>query len=545
VVPTVNILIIAVDIMPRKRAATTKESSTKKTKISSSSSSVSSSSSSLSPSLSSSSSSSSVQPIHTQLFINNTFVPSLSGKTFPVEDPSTGEIICHVAESDAADVELAVGAAEKAFEIGSEWRTMDASFRGQLLYRIADLIERDREYLAHLETRDNGKPYSDSFNVDLALVIKCFRYYAGWCDKLHGKTIPVDGPYFAYTRHEPIGIVGQIIPWNFPALMCAWKLAPAMACGCCIVLKPAEQTPLTALHIASLVAEAGVPSGVLNVVTGYGATTGSAISSHMRINKVAFTGSTGVGKLIMQAAGASNCKAVTLELGGKSPNIVFADADLDKAVEISHHAIFFNQGQCCVAGSRTLVQDTIYDEFVKKAVARALNRKVGHPSSPGVEHGAQVSQRQFDTVMGYIKKGQDEGATLCCGGKKWGNKGYFIEPTVFSNVTPNMIIAREEIFGPVQVIIKFRTIEEAIQIANDSDYGLGGAVITKSLDCAMQVSNQLRAGTVWVNCYDVLAAQCPFGGFKQSGIGRELGEYGLSAYTSVKTVMVKLTTKNT
>lgn len=327
--------------------------------------------------------------------------------------------------------------------------------------------------------------------------------------------------------------------------MCAWKLAPALACGCCVVLKPAEQTPLTALHIASLIAEAGVPAGVVNVVPGYGATTGSAISSHMRIHKVAFTGSTGVGKLVMQAAGASNCKAITLELGGKSPCIVFDDAQLDEAIEISHHAIFFNQGQCCVAGSRTLVQESIYDEFVQKAVARAAHRKVGHPSVPGVEHGAQVSQRQFDTVMAYIKQGQEEGAVLECGGKRWGKKGYFIEPTVFSNVTPNMTIAREEIFGPVQVIIKFRTIEEAIAIANDSDYGLGGAVLTKSIDTAMQVSNQLRAGTVWVNCYDVLATQAPFGGFKQSGIGRELGEYGLAAYTSVKTVMIKLTSKNT
>mgnify|MGYP001299615678 FL=1 len=462
-----------------------------------------------------------------------------------MEDPSTGEIICQVSESDAADVELAVQAAEKAFAIGSEWRTMDASFRGELLYRIADLIERDREYLAHLETRDNGKPFSDSFNVDLALVIKCFRYYAGWCDKIQGKTIPVDGPYFAYTRHEPIGIVGQIIPWNFPALMCAWKLAPALACGCCVVLKPAEQTPLTALHIAALVAEAGIPPGVVNVVPGFGATTGSAISSHMRINKVAFTGSTGVGKLVMQAAGASNCKAVTLELGGKSPNIVFDDANVDKAVEISHHAIFFNQGQCCVAGSRTLVHEDIYDEFVRKSVARAKNRKVGDPSTPGVEHGPQVSKRQFDTVMGYIKKGKEEGGVLECGGKKWGTTGYYIEPTVFSNVTSDMTIAQEEIFGPVQVIIKFRTIEEAIQIANDSIYGLGGAVITQNIDRAMQVANQLRAGTVWVNCYDVLATQAPFGGCKQSGIGRELGEYGLSAYTSVKTVMIKLTSKNT
>ena len=486
-----------------------------------------------------------VVPLHTGLFIGNAFVPSISRRTFDVEDPSTGEIICCVAESDAADVEVAVQAAERAFEIGSEWRTMDASFRGELLYRLADLVERDREFLAALETRDNGKPYSDSFNVDLALVIKCFRYYAGWCDKIQGKTIPIDGPYFCYTRHEPIGIVGQIIPWNFPALMCAWKLAPALACGCCIVLKPAEQTPLTALHLAALVAEAGFPAGVVNVLPGYGATTGAAISGHPRIHKVAFTGSTPVGKLVMQAAAQSNCKAVTLELGGKSPNIVFDDADVDAAVEISHHAIFFKQGQCCIAGSRTLVHSAVYDEFVRKSVARAKTRLIGDPSRPGVEHGPQVSQRQFDTVMGYIKKGIREGATLAVGGKKWGTRGYYIQPTVFADVTPDMTIAREEIFGPVQVIIKFDTLEDAIRIANDSIYGLGGAVITNSLDRAMQVSHQLRAGTVWVNCYDVLATQAPFGGFKQSGIGRELGEYGLAAYTAVKTVTIRLPTKNT
>eukprot|EP00946_MAST-07B_sp_MAST-7B-sp1_P001461 g1461.t1 len=483
-------------------------------------------------------------PEHTDLFISNAFVAAQSRRRFDVEDPSTGVKICTVAEADKEDVERAVQAAEAAFQIGSEWRTMDASFRGELLYRLADLIERDREFLASLETRDNGKPYSDSFNVDMALVIKCFRYYAGWCDKIQGKTIPIDGPYFSYTRHEPIGIVGQIIPWNFPALMCAWKLAPALACGCCVVLKPAEQTPLTALHIAALIAEAGFPAGVVNVVPGYGATAGAAISSHPRISKVAFTGSTAVGKLVMQSAAMSNCKAVTLELGGKSPNIVFADADVDQAVEIAHHAIFFNQGQCCIAGSRTLVQEEIYDEFVRKAVARANNRLVGDPSQPGVEQGPQVSKQQLDTILKYVRIGVQEGATLAAGGKKKPGSGYFIEPTVFSHVTPNMTIAQEEIFGPVQIIIKFRTVEDAIRIANDSVYGLGGAVITNNIDVAMQVSHQLRAGTVWVNCYDVLAAQAPFGGVKESGIGRELGEYGLAAYTSVKTVTIRMPSKN-
>ena len=483
------------------------------------------------------------KPRYTTLFINNEFVPALAGGTFETVDPRTGETICSVAEARAEDVDVAVDAACTAFQVGSEWRAMDASFRGELLQRLADLVERDREWLAALETLDNGKPYSDSFTVDLALVIKCFRYYGGWCDKIQGKTIPIDGPYFTYTRHEPVGVVGQIVPWNFPAMMVAWKLAPALACGCCVVLKPAEQTPLTALHLAALVREAGFPPGVVNVVPGFGATAGAAIAEHMKINKVAFTGSTAVGKLVMQAAGRSNCKSVTLELGGKSPNVVFADADLSAAVEHAHHAVFFNQGQWCIAGSRTYVQEDVYDEFVRLSVARAKTRRIGDPMVPGVEQGPQVSQQQFDSVMRYIKIGQEEGATLCCGGDRLGTEGYYITPAVFSNVTQGMRVAQEEIFGPVQVIIKFRTVEEVIKQANDSPYGLGAAVFTTSLDTAMHVSHAVRAGTVWVNCYDVFAAQAPFGGFKESGIGRELGEYGLAAYTAVKTVTVKIMNK--
>eukprot|EP00943_MAST-04B_sp_MAST-4B-sp1_P009367 g9367.t1 len=483
---------------------------------------------------------------YTKLFINNNFISSIEGRTFETIDPRNNTVICQVAEGRAEDVDKAVDAACTAFKIGSEWRTMDASFRGELLNRLADLLERDREYIAKLETLDNGKPYSDSFNVDMGLVIKCFRYYAGWCDKIQGKTIPIDGPYFCFTKHHPIGVVGQITPWNFPALMVAWKLAPALACGCCIVLKPAEATPLTALYIASLIREAGFPRGVVNVVTGFGETAGSAIASHMKINKVAFTGSTKVGKLIMQAAGRSNCKSVTLELGGKSPNIIFSDADLALAVEKAHHAIFFNQGQCCIAGSRTYVQEEVYDEFVRLSVARAKTRLIGDPMEIGVEHGPQVTKLQYDTVMKYIEIGKEEGATLCCGGKKWNgdNKGgFYIVPTVFSNVTDDMTIAREEIFGPVQVILKFRTIEEVIERANDSPYGLGAAVFTSSLDTAMQVSQHVDAGTVWVNCYDVFASQAPFGGFKESGIGRELGEYGLQQYSSIKTCTIKIPNK--
>ncbi len=487
-----------------------------------------------------------VQPVikHTQLFINNEFVDAESGELFQTYDPSTGELICDIAAGGLADVNKAVAAAKKAFQIGSEWRTMDASYRGELLYRPADLIERDREQLAALETLDNGKPYGDAFNIDLTLVIKCFRYYAGWADKLHGKTIPIDGPFLCMTRHEPVGIVGQIIPWNFPLLMVAWKLAPALCCGNCIVLKPAEQTPLTALAVASLVREAGFPPGVVNIITGTGPTAGAAISNHMDIDKVAFTGSTEVGKLILQAAGKSNCKNVTLELGGKSPCIVFEDADINEAVELAHHAIFFNMGQCCAAGSRTYVQDAIYDEFVRKAVARAKSRVTGSPLQQGTEHGPQVDEDQFNKILGMIKRGEKDGAKLMCGGKRWGDKGWFIEPTVLADVSQDNFCARNEIFGPVQVIIRFRTIEEVVELANDSPYGLASAVVTRDLDTALKMSQQLRAGSVWVNCYDIFAAQAPFGGFKESGTGRELGEYGLQQYSEVKTVVFKVSSKN-
>lgn len=487
-----------------------------------------------------------VQPVikHTQLFINNEFVDAESGETFQTYDPSTGELICDIAAGGLADVNKAVAAAKKAFQIGSEWRTMDASYRGELLYRLADLIEREREQLAALETLDNGKPYGDAFNIDLTLVIKCFRYYAGWADKLHGKTIPIDGPFLCMTRHEPVGIVGQIIPWNFPLLMVAWKLAPALCCGNCIVLKPAEQTPLTALAVAALVREAGFPPGVVNIITGTGPTAGAAISNHMDIDKVAFTGSTEVGKLILQAAGKSNCKNVTLELGGKSPCIVFEDADINEAVELAHHAIFFNMGQCCAAGSRTYVQDSVYDEFVRKAVARAKSRVTGSPLQQGTEHGPQVDEDQFNKILGMIKRGEKEGAKLMCGGKRWGDKGWFIEPTVLADVSQDNFCARNEIFGPVQVIIRFRTVEEVVELANDSPYGLASAVVTKDLDTALKMSQQLRAGSVWVNCYDIFAAQAPFGGFKESGTGRELGEYGLQQYSEVKTVVFKVSSKN-
>ena len=481
---------------------------------------------------------------YTKIFINNEWRDAVSGKTFPTINPATGEKICDVAEGDKADVDRATAAARDAFKLGSTWRTMDASQRGVLLNKLADLIERDREYLARLETLDNGKPISDSISGDLPETIKCYRYYAGWADKIQGKTIPVDGSFMTFTRHEPVGVCGQIIPWNYPISMQAWKLAPALCAGNTVVLKPAEQTPLTALYIASLIVEAGFPPGVVNIVPGYGPTAGAAISSHPDIDKVAFTGSTEVGRLIQQAAGASNLKRVTLELGGKSPVIIFADADLDYAVEVSHEALFSNQGQCCSAGTRTFVEESIYDEFVKKSIEMARERELGDPFDSDVEQGPQIDQEQFDKIMDLIESGKKEGAKLGCGGNRFGDKGFFIEPTVFSDVQDNMRIATEEIFGPVMQILKFKTMSEVIQRANNTCYGLAAAVFTKDIEKALTMTEAISAGTVWVNCYNVAEAQTPFGGFKQSGNGRELGEYGLQQYSEIKTVTIKLPQKN-
>jgi aldehyde dehydrogenase (NAD+) len=372
------------------------------------------------------------------------------------------------------------------------------------------------------------------------LTIKCYRYYAGWADKIHGKTIPVEGNFFCYTKHEPVGVVGQIIPWNFPLLMQAWKWGPALASGCTIVLKSAEQTPLTALRVAELAQEAGFPNGVINVVPGYGPTAGAAVSSHMDIDKVAFTGEHTTGQIIMEAAARSNLKRVSLELGGKSPNVVFADADLDAAVEGAYFGLFFNQGQCCCAGSRLFVEEKVHDQFVEKILKKAKSQKVGDPFDPETTQGPQVSQEQFDRVMGFIEAGKKDGAKLLIGGNRCGTKGYFIEPTVFDNVTDNMKIAKEEIFGPVMNILKFKDINEVIQRGNQTCFGLAAAVWTRDISKAHRLANGLRAGTVWINCYDVFDAAAPFGGFKMSGIGRELGEYALANYTEVKTVYVNL-----
>lgn len=480
----------------------------------------------------------------TKIFINNEWYDSVSGKTFTTINPATGTKICDVQEGDKADVDRAVKSARQAFQLGSPWRTMDASQRGRLLYKLADLIERDKEYLACLETLDNGKPISESRNEDLPETIKAYRYFAGWADKIHGKTIPVDGSFTCFTRHEPVGVCGQIIPWNYPLAMQSWKLAPALCAGNTIVMKLAEQTPLTGLYVASLIAEAGFPPGVVNIIPGYGPTAGAALASHPDIDKVAFTGSTNVGRLVLKAAGASNLKRVTLELGGKSPVVVFSDADLDLAVNECHFGLFGNQGQCCCACSRCYVQESVYDEFVKKSVQKLIGRKLVDPFHSDCDQGPQVDKKQFDRVLSYIASGQEEGAKLECGGKQHGTKGFYIEPTIFSSVEDNMRIAREEIFGPVMQIFKFKTMEEVIERANDSEYGLAAAVFTRDLDRAMIVSQSLQAGSVWVNCYNITGPQSVFGGYKNSGFGRELGEYGIQQYSEIKAITICMPQKN-
>ncbi|KAJ4186812.1 aldehyde dehydrogenase (NAD(P)(+)) ald5 [Fusarium falciforme] len=475
------------------------------------------------------------QPIG--LFINGQWVESVDKKKLEVVNPSTEEVITSVFEGTEKDVDLAVSAARTAFE--TTWKRSTPEDRGRLLYKLADLAEENKELLAAVESLDNGKSINNA-RGDVAAVIGCLRYYAGWADKIEGKTIDIAPNMFHYTRSEPLGVCGQIIPWNFPLLMFAWKIGPALATGNTVVMKTAEQTPLSGLVFTQFIQQAGFPPGVFNLVTGTGKVAGAAITSHMDVDKVAFTGSTVVGRQIMKAAAMSNLKKVTLELGGKSPNIVFNDANVEEAVDWVNFGIYYNHGQVCCAGSRVFVQEGIYDKFLEAFKKRAQQNKVGDPFQEETFQGPQVSKLQYDRVMSYIDSGKAEGATVVTGGSRHGEKGYFIQPTIFSDVRPDMKIMQEEIFGPVCSIAKFKDEEEALQMAHDTTYGLAAAVHTQDLTTAIRMSNALQAGTVWVNCFNLLHHALPFGGFKESGIGRELGEAALANYTQNKSVAIRL-----
>lgn len=476
------------------------------------------------------------------LFIDNKFVDAQKGGLISVINPSTGKEIAQVSEATSEDVDIAVKAARKAFN--EVWgRKVPGHERGNLLLKLAIKIEENAEELGCLEAIDNGKSRAIATGFDVAQAAANLRYMAGWADKNSGQTIETDDSKFAYTRHEPIGVCGQVIPWNFPMLMLSWKLGPALACGNTIVLKTAEQTPLAALKVCEYIAEI-FPPGVVNIISGYGKTAGAAIASHMDIDKVAFTGSTLVGRQIMKAAADSNLKNVTLELGGKSPNIIFADANMEQAVRWASFGLFFNHGQCCCAGSRIYVEAKIYDEFLKQLTEQVKKIKVGDPFEADTFQGPQVSEVQFDRINEYIKHGKDSGAEVITGGDRIGTTGYFIQPTIFANADPKSKIVAEEIFGPVVVVTKFEDEAELIRVANDTVYGLASAVFSKDVNRCIRVANALQAGTVWVNCYNQLVPQVPFGGFKQSGIGRELGAYALANYTSVKSVIVNLSEAN-
>ncbi|MGH7567592.1 MAG: aldehyde dehydrogenase family protein [Gemmatimonadales bacterium] len=475
----------------------------------------------------------------TDLFINNEWRPATSGNRFPVENPATEEVLAEVAAGDAPDVDAAVAAARACLE-SAAWRDLSARKRGRLLFKAADLLEARLDEFARLETAHNGKTLFES-KIELTLTVNTLRYYAGWADKIVGDTLPVEGPFFTYTLREPVGVVGAIVPWNFPLNIASWKFAPALAAGCTVVLKPASETPLTALLFAEIALEAGLPPGAFNVVTGSGRAAGAALVRHPGVDKIAFTGSTDVGRQIMREAAATN-KRVTLELGGKSPNIIFADADLKAAVRGAQTGIFYGKGEVCAAGSRLLVESKVRDQVVEQLAEGAKKLVPGDPLDKNTRLGALVSKRQQETVLGYIKKGIEEGAALVAGGKavRPNGKGYFVEATVFDRVRPEMTIAREEIFGPVLAVLTFDDFEQGIALANETIYGLAAGIWTRDIQKAHRAARAIRAGTVWINAYNFYDSGAPFGGFKASGFGRDLGREALDGYLETKTVWVGL-----
>ena len=475
-----------------------------------------------------------------KLLINNEWREASGGKTMEVVNPATEDVIAHVASADRNDVDAAVQAARAALD--GPWGTMSARERGRLVSRLADRLLERADEVARLETLHNGKPIFESRQIEIPAAAECFEYYAGWADKVMGETIPVKGNYFTYTLREPLGVVAAIVPWNFPLLLAAWKVAPALACGNTVILKPASQTPLTALALGEIAVDVGLPPGVLNVITGPGSTVGQAIVEHPGIDKIAFTGDTSTGKSIMKSA-ADTLKKITLELGGKSPNIVLPDADLDAALRGATMGIFYGKGEVCAAGSRLLVDKTIKDQFMQKLAARASKMVAGDPMDPRTRYGALASKKQLETVQRYVDTAKREGASLVAGGGRADigtGRGYFFQPTVFDNVTPDMTIAREEIFGPVLATIEFSDLDEAIARANDSQYGLAAAVWTRDIKKAHYVARKLQAGTVWVNTYNVYDTAAPFGGYKASGFGREMSAHAIDHYTQIKSVWVDL-----